>query len=550
MTLGSWRAVAGTLFSLFCSVGLLTHCARRAAIASPQPSPGVPHAATAADGQTLPPPARPSATVLAYGEVARRIREASLADKGAFQRLSELSDEIGPRLSGSPALERAVIWAKQTFVADGQERVTVEPVRVPHWVRGGQSVAILSPFVRPLDVLTLGGSVATPAAGVTAELMVVSTFDELEMRKAEVSGKIVLFDHVMRREGDAGTNYGEAIPYRTTGAARAARFGAAAVLVRSLTARSLGAPHTGSMRYIDPQAKKIAAAAISVESAELLHRLVARGDRVTLRVALSPRTLPDVDSANVSAEIRGRELPDEVVLIGAHLDSWDVGQGAQDDGAGVATVVQSLSTLRALGLRPRRTIRAVLFTNEENGARGAAQYASDHLSERHVAAFEMDSGSGAPIGFTTDGEQPFLTEAREIATLLTPIAASTVSPGFAGEDVLALKLTGTPLFGVLVDTEHYFDVHHSAADTLDKVDPEHLEKAVTALATMAFVIADRAGAWTSAPVSAVPLPLLLAPSAPALPPAAAPPAAVLHAPSHAAAPPLPALPIEPSPTHP
>jgi Zn-dependent M28 family amino/carboxypeptidase len=205
--------------------------------------------------------------------------------------------------------------------------------------------------------------------------------------------------------------------------------------------------------------------------------------------------LPDADSANVLAEIRGRELPEQVVVIAAHLDSWDVGQGAQDDGAGVVTVIQALTTLRSLGLAPRRTLRVVLFTNEENGLRGATQYALDHKAERHVAAFEMDAGSGAPLGFMTEGEQPYLAEARETAALLAPIGASSKSAGFSGEDVQKLKPAGVPLFGVSLDIEHYFDVHHSAADTLDKVEPEHLKKAVAALATMAFVVADRSGSW-------------------------------------------------------
>jgi carboxypeptidase Q len=443
----------------------------------------------------LPAVAPPSATALAYSETARRIREASLASDGAFQKLSVLTDTIGPRLSGSPSLERAVSWAKQTFSQDGHEHVTLEPVRVPHWVRGAQSAEILAPFVRPLQVLTLGGSVATPPAGITAEVLVVSTFEELEARRAEVSGKIVLFDHALAKTGNPGLNYGEAIPYRTTSAARAARFGAAAVLVRSLTAHSLGAPHTGSMRYLDAKDRKIPAAAISVEDAELLHRLASRGAKLKVHLALSPQTLPDADSNNVTAEIVGRELAQEVVLIGAHLDSWDVGQGAQDDGAGVVTMMQALTTLRRLGLTPRRTVRVVLFVNEENGVRGAAQYEKDHRSERHVAAFEMDSGAGAPLGFMTDGDQPFLREAREIAALLAPIGANTVNPGFAGEDVGALKPDGVPLFGVLLDIEHYFDVHHSAADTLDKIDPVNLQKAVAALATMAFVIADRGPSW-------------------------------------------------------
>ena len=440
-------------------------------------------------------PRTQSAVAAAYGDTARRIREASLSSDGAYRKLSELTDRIGPRLSGSPALERAVLWAKDTFTADGHERVTLEPVRVPHWVRGAQSAAVLAPIARELPVLALGGSVPTRPGGVTAELVVVSSFDELEARKAEVKGKIVLFNHAMSPVGNPGLAYGEAIGYRTTGAAHAAPFGAVAVLVRSLTTHSLGVPHTGSMRYPDPHVPKIPGAAVSVEDAELLARLASRGEKVRVHLALSPQTLPDATSNNVLAEIRGRELPDQVVAIGAHLDSWDVGQGAQDDGAGVVTMMQALTTLRTLGLTPRRTLRVVLFTNEENGVRGGAQYALDHEHERHVAAFEMDAGAGAPRGFMTEGEQPYLGEAREITELLAPIAANQMIAGFSGEDVLALKPAGVPLFGLMLDLEHYFDVHHSAADTLDKVDPVHLQQAVAAMATMAFVVADRPGTW-------------------------------------------------------
>ncbi len=485
-----------------------------AATLAPEHPPSAPVAPSAQSTASCPPAALapsassaapavppPTVTAVAYGETARRILAASLASDGAFQKLSTLTDTIGPRLSGSPALEHAVTWAKEAFAADAHERVTLEPVKVPHWVRGAESASVLSPMLRALPVLTLGGSVATPAQGIEAELMVVSTFDELEARKAEVSGKIVLFDHVMSGPANAGSGYGEAIPYRTTGASRAGAFGAVAVLVRTLTAHSLGAPHTGSMRYLDPKAKKIPAAAITVEDAALLHRLAKRGQKIKLHLTLSPKTLPDADSANVLAEIRGRELPDEVVLMGAHLDSWDVGQGAQDDGAGVVTVMQALTTLRALGLVPRRTLRAVLFTNEENGVRGAAQYEQDHHAERHVGAFEMDTGAGAPLGFMTDGEQPFLGEAQEIAALLAPIGATTVKSGFAGEDVSALKPERVPLFAVMLNIEHYFDVHHSAADTLDKVDPEQLKKCVAALATMAFVVADQPQTWNASVVS-------------------------------------------------
>jgi len=469
------------------------------------PLPALPAASAVPSARTLVAPSPPTLgpAVAQYAETARRIREASLASDAAFQKLSYLSDRIGARLSGSPALEKAVIWAKDTLIADGHERVAAEPVLVPHWVRGTQSATLLSPVAREIAVLTLGGSVATPPGGVTADLLVVSSFDELEARKAEAKGKIVLFDHPMSPRGNPGVAYGEAIAYRVTGAARAAPLGAVAVLVRSLTTRSLGAPHTGSMRLLEGKAKNIPAACVSVEDAELLHRLAAAGDKPKLHMTLLPQTLPDAQSANVIAEIRGRELPDEIVLIGAHLDSWDVGQGAQDDGAGVVTVMQALTTLRTLGLVPRRTLRAVLFSNEENGKRGAAQYAKAHESElaRHVAAFEMDAGSGTPLGFMTEGEQSYLGEAREYAALLAPIGAGTMIAGYSGEDVQALKSAGVPLFGVMLDLEHYFDVHHSAADTLDKVDPANLQKAVAALATFSFVVADRPGTWRARPPS-------------------------------------------------
>jgi carboxypeptidase Q len=468
-------------------VALQPAIARAVALA---PAPALPSAAQPSVAAT---PAPPSSVALTYAATAKRIREASLASDGAWQKLSYLTDRIGARLSGSAALERALSWAQATLVADGHERVSLEPVRVPHWVRGAQSAALLRPIARPLEVLALGGSVATKASGVTAEVMVVGSFDELEARKAEVNGKIVLFNHPMSTQGNAGMSYGAALPYRTSGASRAAAFGAVGVLVRSLTARSLGVAHTGSMRYTDPKGRKIPAAAISVEDAELLQRLAKRGDQPEVRLALATQTLGDADSGNVIAELRGRELPDELVLLGAHLDSWDVGQGAQDDGAGVVTMMQALTTLRALGLVPRRTLRVVLFTNEENGVRGATQYATDHAAEltQHVAALEMDAGAGAPLGFMTEGEQPYLAEAREIGGLLAPLGASSVSAGFSGEDVQKLKPAGVPLFGVLLDIEHYFDVHHSAADTLDKIDPLNLQKAVAAVATFAFVLADR-----------------------------------------------------------
>jgi carboxypeptidase Q len=331
-------------------------------------------------------------------------------------------------------------------------------------------------------------------------VIAVPTFEALDALGAKVAGKIVLYTHAMPTTGHPGHNYGAGIMFRTKGATRAAARGAVAVLVRSLTATSLGVPHTGRVTYPEDGTGRIPAAAISVEDATLLERLTARGP-VTVRIALASETRPDAESANVVAELRGRERPDEIVVISAHIDSWDVGQGAQDDGAGVAIVMQALATLRRLGLQPRRTIRAVLFTDEEAHGSGGKAYAAAHAAElaHHVAAFETDSGPGRPLGFMTDGPQPWLAEARKAARALEPWKAHVVVPGFPGEDVMKLKPAGVPLFGLMVDMSHYFDVHHSAADTLDKVDPQNLQRDVAALATMAFIVADQPARWRSTP---------------------------------------------------
>ena len=287
-----------------------------------------------------------------------------------------------------------------------------------------------------------------------------------------------------------GSGYGDVVPYRGGGASAAARLGAVAVLVRSVTARSLRSPHTGAMRYA-ADAPKIPAAAVTTEDADLIARLAAAGPvRVTL--TMGARQLPDAPSANVLGELRGRERPDEIVLIGAHLDSWDVGQGAHDDGAGVVHVMQALTTLRALGLTPRRTVRVVLFTNEENGLRGGRGYAAAHAGDRHVAALETDSGGFAPRGFRVDAHGDGALRARlvEAIGLLAPLGATEVTDDEAGADVGPLVDAGVLGLGLAVDGRSYFDIHHTAADTLDKVDPQALADGVAAIAVIAYVLAD------------------------------------------------------------
>ncbi|HVY38696.1 MAG TPA: M20/M25/M40 family metallo-hydrolase [Polyangia bacterium] len=462
--------------------------------------------AVAAAGCRRAPSGTTDAEVAAYREPAARIAEATRDGDGAFRRVAALADLFGPRPTGSPALAQAIEWARDTFVADGQENVALEPVRVPVWVRGHEAAEIVSPSPRKLALLGLGTSVGTPPEGITAEVLVVTSFDELARRAAEARGKIVLFDRPFPTGVDPAAAYGQTLPYRTEAAARAAAHGAVAALVRSLASASLGAPHTGAMH--DGPGPHIPAAALSVEDAALVARLAARGP-VRLHLTMADQNLPDGDSFNVIADLRGRERPDEIVVIGAHIDSWDVGQGAQDDGSGCAVVMEALATLRRLGLVPRRTVRAVLYTSEEIGVRGGHAYADGHAGElaRHVAAFETDIGAGFPLGFRMDAAPAAVAEARALVTLLAPIGATSLQPGFAGADVAQMRPAGVPLLGLVSDPTHYFDVHHSAADTLDKIDPANLGRNVAAMATMAFVVADRPTRWPASP-----------PPAPASPP--------------------------------
>lgn len=432
----------------------------------------------------------------AYQETARRIFATALSSETAWPRLAFLTDRIGHRLSGSPALDRAIAWAAETMRQDGLENVRLEEVMVPRWVRGEESGAIVAPIAAPIRLLALGGSPGTPRRGLTGEVVIVSSFEELDALGSKVKGKIVLFNKALPPYGPEGTGYGEVSSYRNHGPSRAAKLGAAAALVRSVTARSLRSPHTGATRF-EPGVRPIPAAAISTEDADLIARLDRAGERVQVKLVLGAHTLPDVRSANVVGEWVGAERPEEIVLLAAHIDSWDVGQGAHDDAVGCVIVTEALGVLRRLGLRPRRTIRVVLFTNEENGLRGARTYAERHQATlpNHVAAIEADTGSFRPLGFRVQAPQDdaqglALAHAREIAALLAPLGATRIEPGYGGADIAPLAPAGVPLLGLDMDASTYFDYHHSEADTLDKVDPEHLRQNVAVVATMAYVLAD------------------------------------------------------------
>lgn len=452
----------------------------------------------------------------AYRETSARVLDRALSDDDAFAKLEHLTTRIGHRLSGSPGLEAAIAWAHAGMKADGLEGVRLQPVKVPRWVRGRESLRVVAPAPRELPMLGLGLSLGTPPEGVTAAAVVVRDFDELQaLGRAKVEGRIVVFASEWG-EDRPFEGYRRTVAYRSDGASAAARLGAVAALVRSATGRSIASPHTGALHYAE-DAPKIPAAAITVEDAEWLRRMTQAGETVTLSLRMEARLEGDADSANVIAEIRGRERPDEVVVMGGHYDSWDVGQGAHDDGCATVAAWQALVVLKELDLRPRRTLRVVLWTNEENGLRGGQAY-RDALGDdvsRHVAAIEMDGGCERPVGFGLSllrpgeprrrGGEPgppepedargaaALATVREIATLFASIEATTTRWGGSGADIGPLMRAGVP--GLSLDTvgTHYFDWHHSHGDTLDKVAPEDLRRASGMLAVMGYVLADMKG---------------------------------------------------------
>jgi carboxypeptidase Q len=419
-----------------------------------------------------------------YRAAADRLIDAALADTSAFARLTELVDRFGPRLSGSETLERAIDWILDQMRADGLANVRGEAVMVPHWVRGEESARLVSPIARELPMLGLGGSVGTPAAGITAEVLVVGSFDELQQRAGDARGRIVLFDVPF-------TNYGHTVQYRVNGANAAARVGAVAALIRSVTPYSMQTPHTGTMSYEDG-VPRIPTAALTVEDAMLLRRMQDRGEPIVVTLTMGARTLPDAASRNVVAELRGRELPDEVVVLGGHIDSWDVGQGAMDDAGGSVAAWEAVRLMQRLGLRPRRTVRVVLWTNEENGLRGATAYRDQHRAaiDDHVLAIESDAGVFKPSGFGFGGSDAAYDVVREIGTLLDRIGAGTIERGGGGADIGPLMQLGVPGAGLNVDGTRYFWYHHTDADTIDKLDLREFNECVAAMAVLAYVVAD------------------------------------------------------------
>ena len=430
-----------------------------------------------------------------------RIRDAGLRDDWAYRRLADLCDKIGARLSGSAQADAAVEQIAAALRAAGFN-VSLQPVKVPHWVRGEESAEMIEYPGRPAGVIqhlhltTLGGSVATPAPGISGQVLVVHSFDDLRAHQGEARGKIVVFDvpfnETLAENGRAGTAYGQGVAYRGQGASAAARVGATAALVRTVGGANYQLPHTGQMNY-DPKLPKIPTAALSAEDAMWIARLAAEGP-VTLHLKLLPQSLPEVESHNVIADWAGRERPEEVVIVSGHVDSWDLAQGAIDDGAGVASAMGAVRLLQTLGLHARRTIRFVGWMSEENGSAGGQAYFNLNSAalERQIAAIESDEGAGRPLGVSAHVLPAALAQFSPLMTALAHIGATILdrSEEAGGSDIRYLDAAGVPTLAPIVDTRTYFDYHHSAADTLDKIDPENIRRQVALMAMMAYFVAE------------------------------------------------------------
>lgn len=431
----------------------------------------------------------------------KQVRDAALASDYAWVQLAHLTNNIGPRLAGSPQAGMAA-----QYVADQMRKlgldVKLEKVVVPHWVRGEEAGALvefpgMAPGTTQKVVLTaLGGSVATPVQGITAEVVVVNNFDELNaLGHDKVAGKIVLFnakfDKQLAATGHGGPAYGQAVIYRGIGASAAAKLGAVAALVRSVGGADYRLPHTGAMRYL-PDAPRVPAAAVTAEDADMLAALTQQG-QVRMRLMLATQQLADVESYNVVADLKGSEHPEQVIIVSGHLDSWDLGTGAIDDAAGVVMAMQTAQLIKQLGLHPKRTIRVIAWMNEEFGNSGGLAYAAAHKDEiaNHVAAIESDLGAGHPVGFRMTASAANLPLLQPAGQILQAIGAGMVQPVEGSEtDVGPLLELGVPCFSPIQDDRFYFNYHHTAADTLDKVVPRELQENAAVMAVVAYTLAN------------------------------------------------------------
>jgi len=419
-----------------------------------------------------------------YSDQTKKLITAALTDSGAYKQLGYLCNTFGPRLSGSKNLEYALDWIIGEMHQDGFDVVKGEPVKVPVWVRGSESARLIKPFKKDLAMLGLGGSIGTPKHGIRADVLVVDSFAELEIVKDEVKRKIVLFNAPF-------TSYGETVQYRYKGASVAAKYGAVASLIRSVGSASLYTPHTGMMAYTE-DIPRIPHAALTIEDAMMLRRQQESGEKIVIQLNMDARTEPNRWSRNIVADLKGSENPDEIVVLGGHIDSWDVGQGAHDDGGGCVAAWHAVKLIHDLGLRPKRTLRVVLWTNEENGGMGSKAYRDVHRHEldKHMVAIESDGGVFQPSGFGFTGSQAGREIIDAISKLLISIKANEITTGGRAADVAPLNDEGVPVMSLKVDGTKYFWYHHTNADTFDKIDFNEFNHCVAALAVMAYVLAD------------------------------------------------------------
>jgi carboxypeptidase Q len=455
-----------------------------------------PAAVSSATGSPSPTPVVFSPQTLAE---LKRLQQTALTSDYAYRQVAHLANNIGPRLSGSAQAAKAVEYVASELNAIGCE-VQLEKVMVPHWVRGEETAALVqfpgqaANTTQKIVLCALGGSVATPPQGMEADVIAVRNFDQLKsIARDKLAGKIVLFnypfDKQMAAEGRGNEAYGEAVVYRSDGPSTAARQGAVACLIRSVGGADYRLPHTGLTDYAD-DAPKIPAAAVTAEDADLIVDLVRQGP-VKMKLVLTPQTLPDVESANVIGDIKGSEHLEEVIIISGHLDSWDLGTGAIDDGAGVAVSMEAANLIQKLRLKPKRTIRVIAWMNEENGSAGSKQYAKDHEKENHFAAMETDGGAGHPLGVNIRGKP-------ELKKMLAPVAAILQESGagmlnlveHCGADIEPLEKAGVPAFSPIQDSRFYFNYHHTAADTLDKIVPKELAENSAVVAVVAYALAN------------------------------------------------------------
>ncbi|XP_074540611.1 carboxypeptidase Q-like [Halichoeres trimaculatus] len=427
-----------------------------------------------------------AAEVAGYADVAKKIINLAVygaAQNRSYTRLADFTDTIGNRVSGSHNLELAIKYMYTAMTEDGLD-VHLEPVKIPHWVRGEESAEIIEPRVKSLAILGLGSSVGTPPEGIKAEVLVVKSFEELKRRAKEAVGRIVVFNQPF-------VSYSETVAYRAYGASEAAKVGAVATLIRSITPFSINSPHTGWQDYQDG-VRRIPTACITVEDAELMWRMAQRGQKTVVRLTMGAKTLPDADSFNTVAEIKGWQHPEQVVLLSGHLDSWDVGQGAMDDGGGAMISWEALSLIKDLGLRPRRTLRTVLWSAEEQGGVGAQQYFNLHkvnLSNFDIV-MESDLGTFAPVGLQFAGSDAARKVMEEVVKLLAPINTTKLEAHGEGTDIWPWMQAGVPGASLHVADSRYFWFHHSEGDTITVQDPQEMDLCSALWAVVAFVVAD------------------------------------------------------------